>query len=147
MAKKKKQGRPAAYNSKQITQHLREMAAVAHEMLEDGTVMTRGEALALLLWKKALGYTERKVDDEGDVTVTEHNPASWAIQMVYERMEGKTPLAMTEDDTKVKASAKVRELATARLNQLSKQHIDETPIAPPTLPPPSVDEEPSEDAE
>lgn len=107
------------YNSRELTNHLRELAAEAHDMLEEGTVITRGEALARLLWQKALGYVERKIDDEGVAKEVVHEPASWAIQMVYERMEGRTPQSLTEDATKIKAADRVSELAKTRINQLT----------------------------
>lgn len=114
-------GRPKRYSSKELTNHLREMAAEAHDMLDDGSMLTRGEALALLLWRKALGYTEKRVDDEGKETEVYHEPASWAIQLVYERMEGRTPQAITEDEQRIKAADRVRDLAKSRLNSLAQK--------------------------
>jgi hypothetical protein len=120
-------GKPKRYSSKELTNHLREMAAEAHDMMDDGSVLTRGEALALLLWRKALGYTEKRVDDEGTETEVYHEPASWAIQLVYERMEGRTPQAITEDEQRIKAADRVRDLAKSRLNSLAQKA---TAVAP-----------------
>lgn len=129
--------RPKKYNSKELTNHLREMAAEVHDVLMDGTVQTRGEALASLLWQKALGYTEKKVDDEGKEVEIVHEPAAWALQMVYERMEGRTPQALSEDETRMKVADKVRELAKNRLNAMAKQTVGgDTP------PPPSYKKKP-----
>ena len=113
MAKNRKR-----YNTKQLTNHLREMAAEAHTMVDDGSILTRGEALAKLIFDKARGYTEKTVDDEGETKEVYHQPASWAIQLLWDRMEGKAPLAITEDDARVKVAEQVRELAKDRLNKL-----------------------------
>jgi len=120
-----------AYNSRQLTKHLRELAAEAHDWSEEDGVITKGEALAKLLWKKALGYKEKTVDDEGNEKEVYHPPASWAIQLVYDRMEGKTPQAITEDDTRISAADRVRDLAKARLNSLASKAAT-VPPPPPT---------------
>ena len=113
-------GKPKKYNSRDLTNHLRELAAEAHDWSEEDGAITKGEAMARLLWRKALGYTETTVDDEGNEKEVYHKPEAWAIQLVYERIEGKTPQAMEEDrGDKPKAKDHVRELAQSRLNDLA----------------------------
>ena len=113
-------GKPQRYNSRQLTEHLRQLAAEAHDWsMEDGMI-TKGEALARLLWRKALGYTEKTKDDEGNEVEEWHKPEAWAIQLVYERMEGKTPQAIGEDESrKRKVKDEVQDLARARLNDIA----------------------------
>lgn len=113
-------GKPQRYNSRQLTEHVRQLAAEAHDWsMEDG-VITKGEALARLLWRKALGYTETTTDEEGNEKEVWHKPEAWAIQLLYDRMEGKTPAAAPEeDDRKTKVADQVRQLAVARLNDLA----------------------------
>lgn len=120
------------YNSKELTNHLRTLAAEAHTIADDGTFVTKGEALADLLWQKALGYEEKTLDDEGNEKIVKHDPAAWAIQLVYDRMEGKTPQAVTEDDTRIKAAEAVREMAKNRINDLAAKHAPVKP-GPPSL--------------
>lgn len=110
--------KPQPYSTKQLTGHLRQLAAEAHDWSEQDGVITKGEALAALLWKKALGYSEEVDTPEGKKTVR-IEPQAWAIQLVYDRMEGKTPVAVEESETKVTAAEKVRELAKARLNDIA----------------------------
>ena len=118
-------GKAKGYNSKEVTNHLRLLAAEAHDIsIEDGSIITKGQALAKLIWDKALGYTEKKKDDEGVETEIFHEPASWAIQMVYDRMEGKTSQAITEDEHRVTAAEKVRGLALARFNDSARKTAD-----------------------
>lgn len=109
------------YNSKDLTNHLRRLLGEAHDWTEADGAITKGEALARLLIKKALGYTEEKVDEEGKLTKVEHRPEAWAIQMIYNRVEGKEPQALSQDDEgrRVKAADQVRDLAKSRLNELA----------------------------
>lgn len=127
-------GKPRPYNSREVTKHLRQLAAEAHDWTEDG-VITKGEALAMLLWKRALGWEEEKTNAEGISVVVKHEPAAWAIQLVYDRMEGKTPQAITEDETKVRAADRVRELAKSRMNDITAQLVTTTKKGPPRVSP------------
>ena len=131
----------ARYNSRQLTQHLRELAAQAHDWSEEDGAITKGEALARLLWKKALGYKEVKVDDEGNEKEEWRPPESWAIQLVYDRMEGKTPQAVTEDETRITAAEQVSELAKNRLTALADKLVAGSAPPPPVIP----DEEDTDD--
>lgn len=119
------------YSSKQLTKHLRELAAEAHTWSEECGVITKGEALAKLLWNKALGYEEETVDDEGVKKKQFHPPASWAIQLIYDRMEGKTPQAVPEDEGRIRAVDKVSELARSRVNALATTAANPNNIPPP----------------
>lgn len=78
-----------------------------------------------MLWKKALGYTDKTTDDEGNEKEVYHKPEAWAIQLVYERMEGRTPQAIQDDEgNKRKAKDQVRDLAKSRLNDMAKTAVD-----------------------
>jgi len=106
------------YDTRQLTAHLRELAAEAHEWTMAEGALSRGEALAKLLFNKALGWTEAVLDDEGRETRVTHKPESWAIQLIYDRLEGKTPQAAPEDEGRMTALDHVRDLAKVRLNSL-----------------------------
>ena len=110
--------KPKRYSSRELTNHVRQLAAEAHDWSEEDGVITKGEALARLLWTKALGSVEMKVDDEGNEVEVYHKPESWALQLRYDRMEGKTPQAVPEDEGRVTAAEKVRDLHRQRLNSL-----------------------------
>lgn len=109
------------YNSRELTGHLKELLAEAHDMTVEGDLVTKGEAIARLLIQKALGWEEKTKDDEGKELLVYHKPEAWAIQLVYDRVEGKTPQAVTEDDVRIKAAERVRELAKQRLNGLTDE--------------------------
>jgi len=108
-----------SYNNKELTRHLRELAAEAHDMDEGGRVITKGEAMGILLFKKALGGKVRSIDDEGRETEVELKPEAWAIQLIYDRMEGKTPQALPENADRVTAKDKVSDLAKQRINAMA----------------------------
>jgi len=114
-------GKPQRYSTRQLTDNLRQLAAEVHDWDPEEGAKSKGQALAELLWKKALGYTEKTTDEEGNVKETYHKPEAWAIQLVYERMEGKTPQAAQDDEQqKRRIKDQVRDLAKARVNDLAK---------------------------
>lgn len=123
MAELEKKDRP--YNSRQLTKHLREFANDV-ETMDGDRVITRGEALALLLWKMALGF---EAEDPETKTIRHYKPQAWAIQLVYERLEGKTPQALVDDQAHIIIADKVSELVQHRLNQQAEAAVaipDET---------------------
>ena len=125
--------RQQKYNNRQLTDKLRELAAQLHEVrLEDGEtiLVTRGEKLAEEIFKDALGYTE-VVEVAGDVpgqmiekTVV-HKPAAWAKQFIWDRLEGKTPMALPDDKGGLTAADKVEELQKNTINAITEDVIDE----------------------
>lgn len=119
------------YNTKQLSNHLRELAAEAETILDDGTCLTKGEVLAQLVFKKALGYVERKRDDEGNETELVHPPERWALELVFDRLEGRVPQAITEDESRIKVADRVSELNKNRINQLTAKTAGSGPTPPP----------------
>lgn len=117
MAKRKE---TQLYNSRQLTKHLREFAADIETMDDDGNMITRGEALALLIWRKALGSESR---DPKTNEITVHKPEAWAIQLIYERIEGKAPMALVDDRAQLSVAEKVSELVRKRLNKQAEAAI------------------------
>jgi hypothetical protein len=100
--------------TRQLTKHLRELAMEVETIHPDtGALINRAEALADLLWKKALGFTE--VDSRTGET-TKYKPEAWAIQMIWERLEGKAPPAIVDEQGGMTAAEKVSELARLRIS-------------------------------
>ena len=105
------------FSTRQLTKHLRELANETHDIdLDDGRVITKGEALARLLWGKALGETIKTIDDQGVTHEEIQKPASWAISMIYDRMEGKIPQSVADSEKGMSAAERVSELVKTRLN-------------------------------
>ena len=115
------------YHSRELTNHLQELAAEAFEVTEEDECLTRGEALARLLWQKALGHVKKSISDEGKETEIYFPPEAWAITLIYERMEGKAPQAVPDDGGRVKAIDKVRELAKNLVNALAPEDYGDPP--------------------
>ena len=106
---------PRGYSSKQLTRFLRELANDPHTYdFSDERSLTKAEALAVLLWNKALGFSEPDPDNKG--AIVNHKPEAWAIQLLWERLEGKAPAAVEEQSQTMTAAAKVGELAKSRIN-------------------------------
>jgi hypothetical protein len=111
---------PGIFSKKAVNKHLHEVGARVHDQLnDDGESQTKDEALAELLWKMALGYTETVRDEDGTNRKVVHLPVAWAMQYIVERKEGKAVQAIAEEDGRIKAADKVRELARDRMNKLA----------------------------
>lgn len=119
MAKKKPKKLQKAYDSRRLTQHLRELAAEIDTIDEGGELLTKGQVLAKLVFDKALGYEEKRKDDEGKEETIYHKPEAWAITLIWERMEGRAPQAVPDDKKTLTATVKINELAKQRINSLS----------------------------
>jgi hypothetical protein len=95
-----------------ITNHLRRLANQADTYTDaDGNLVTRAEGLAEQLWKFALGYS----DEDG-----QHKPATWAIQLIFDRLEGKNP-EPEADDAAMKIQDKIQDVK--KLNKLAEQCV------------------------
>lgn len=114
----------AIFGGRALTTELKKLAAQVHTISDDGTQLTRAEVLADLIWKMALGWTEKieTRDADGNRKIREeyHPPVAWAMQYVFERTEGKAAPMVMEEQTGMRAAEKVRELAKQRINSLSK---------------------------
>ncbi|MBE3119228.1 MAG: hypothetical protein IMZ50_10805 [Candidatus Atribacteria bacterium] len=103
--------------SRGLTKLIRAIGAEITETVEvtDGElkIVTRNEALAYAIWKAALGWEETA---EG--STIRHAPLPWAIQMIYDRTEGRVSDALPPD-TREPLTSKVSQLVTERANSLA----------------------------
>jgi hypothetical protein len=111
------------FSPRALTTEVRKLAEEAFSVTDDGTPITRAESLARLLWNLALGYTEKVRDENGTLKDVTHPPVAWAGQFLYDRLEGRATTAVPEDDTRIRAADKVRELAKQRLNKMAASVI------------------------
>ena len=106
-----------------MTKFLRALAEEVETSLRDESsgefrLITRAEMLALVLWKKALGWIEpNKIKDGPEIV---HKPESWAIQLIYERLEGRAPQAVPDAKGHLTAADKIDELAKSKLNRTAE---------------------------
>lgn len=101
-----------------LSHELRKLAGQVHTLLDDGTQVTREEQLAQLIWNQALGWNEKKRDENGTLQEIWHPPVAWAQQYLFERIEGKAQVATGTEQKGMTAAEKVRGLAKDRLNAL-----------------------------
>jgi len=123
----------ATFGGKKLTALLREIALEAHDWSEEHGAITKGEALARLLFRRALGWEEVKISDEGERSTIKHPSEFAAMSLIYDRLEGKTPMALPEADQRVKTLQKVRDLAKLRVNGVTAavNKAKSTPPPPP----------------
>jgi len=106
----------------EITRLIRELGNEFHTVDAEGNPLTRIEALALLVWKKALGFTEI---DPKTGTETVHSPDRTFVSMIYDRLDGKmAPAIADRGKGKATLSDKVAEQSKRRLNQMAKEKDD-----------------------
>jgi hypothetical protein len=96
-----------------LSKYLRALALDIESMDDSGDPVTKAQKLAELVWKHALGFT-----DEKDPT-KRIPPATWAIELLFNRVEGKIPLAVVEDQGR-SLTDKVSDLGKAKANSLAE---------------------------
>lgn len=131
------------YMGKELTRHLRDLAMEAETITDSGESLTKAQALAAALWKKALGWTENRKMDDGSYKEIVHAPEAWAIQLIYDRLEGKVAQSVDDGGDKPKIADRVSELAKKRVNSLAQAVVGQSapkPPAPPKLPPRKQDD-------
>lgn len=105
-----------------LTKHLKEMAGYIETLDDDGNAVTKARRLSALIWNYALGFEEP--DQDNPDKKTKHRPEQWAIQLIYERIEGRSPVATPESTGKTVAE-KVSDLGKAKVNALAPKGKDE----------------------
>jgi hypothetical protein len=99
-----------------LSKYLRALALDIETTDESGDPITKAHALAILVWKHALGSKEINPKTGKEVVTP---PATWAIEILYSRIEGKIPLAVVEDQGR-SLTDKVSDLGKARINSLAQ---------------------------
>ena len=103
---------------KLLTAFIREIAEEETEVLLDNEdkMVTKAEALARLIWKKALGYKEVNIV-KGQPIDTIYHPDKGCMGLIFDRMEGKAPAALDEGDEKLTVAERVSEQGKKRINE------------------------------
>lgn len=98
------------------------LRSIAEEVTEldskDGedVLVSKAERMARIMFKEALGYEEVEIGKQGQRIVHVHKPDKTMIGLIYERMEGRAPLAQ-EGSGKQEISERVDEQAKNRITQ------------------------------
>ena len=128
MAKKE----PTIKGSKQragliLSSLLRNIAEEVTELaIIDGEdkMVSKAEALARLTWKHALGFTEKRVNDDGTECEIIHLPDRIYATMLYDRLEGRVAAVEPGKKEKRTVADKVGEQSKKRINALTKKTKD-----------------------
>lgn len=131
MAKKDK--KPTIKNTKQragtiLSSLLRNIAEEETEFHKDidgnDRMVTKAEALARLVWKKALGYTEKTINTDGQELETVHYPDRVYASMLFDRLEGRVAAVESGKKEQRSVADRVGEQSKKRINALTKKVID-----------------------
>ena len=105
-----------------LSKYLRVLAIEIHTLDPDGDPVTKAAALASLVWQHALGFEQPDPDNPNKVKPVP--PAVWAIELLYNRIEGKIPVAAPEESGR-SLSEKVSDLGKAKINASAKASVEE----------------------
>ncbi len=96
---------------------------------EEAVMLTKAEAIARYIWKTALGWEESVdvFDKQGKKTGIRpevHRPDKWAINMIWDRLEGRAGAADLKGDSDGTSLVdKVSEQGKKRLSQIAKSSL------------------------
>ena len=109
-----------------LSQFIRSIALEPTELIKnakgDDQMATKAEALARLVWKKALGYTEQKAE-EGGLVDYYHAPDKTMIGLLWDRMEGRAPLMNPDKKDRRSIADRVSEQGKKRSNKIAEGTI------------------------
>ena len=104
--------------NKLVSQFIRKIATEETEFLKgqdgDDSLVTKAEALARLIWKKALGYTDVRIDSSGETEIS-HEPDKGYVNLLIDRLEG-TARPVVGDSGKRTTAQKVNDEGKKRIN-------------------------------
>ena len=108
---------------KLLTSFIRDIAEEETEFIKNSDsvedkMATKAEALARLIWKRALGFEEIKEDKNGVPITLVHAPDKGCIAVIFDRMEGKAPAALDEGAEKLTAAERVSEQGKKRIAEV-----------------------------
>jgi hypothetical protein len=99
-----------------LSKYLRSLALDCETINNAGDPVTNAAALAKFVWKAALGYKD--VDIKTGAIIA-HEPDWRAIELLYNRIEGRIPVAIVEENAR-SLTEKVSDLGKARINSMAK---------------------------
>jgi len=93
-----------------LSQALRDLSQENHDTDGDRD-KTRAECLARYVWDAALGHERSEVDKATNTIIQKYcPPQTWAIHLLFERLEGKVPFSEDIDDNKPILSERVKDV-------------------------------------
>ena len=107
---------------KLLTKFLRQISEEKSEFIKgnqtnDDRMASKAEALARNMWDMALGKSLESVDEDGVMVHLERRPDKSMMSLIFDRLEGKSPISVTEDDEVLTVAGKVTEQGKNRIVQ------------------------------
>ena len=109
-----------------LSKYLRALALDVETVNPEGDPVTKAQVLAGLVWKHALGFEDLRDPDNPEKGRVRVPPTVWAIDLLYNRIEGKIPLAVVEDQGR-SLTEKVSDLGKAKINSLAQASAEDAP--------------------
>ncbi len=120
-ASKKKNSRAKA--NRLVSKYITEMATVKDACIDDGEearMCTRAEKLAEIIWKNALGYTEKNLKSDTEII---YGPSISYMKMLLERMEGKVQ-DVSATKSKKSLADRVKDTTKSKLNKMAEDSVE-----------------------
>jgi len=110
-----------------LSQFIRSIALEQTELIKDtdgeDRLVSKAEAVAQWLWKEALGYIQEIVHEDGTKEEIVHQPDKWAIDRIWDRMEGRAPLMNPEKKDRRSIADRVSEQGKKRSNKIAESSL------------------------
>jgi hypothetical protein len=128
----KKDKKPTASTVKKragllLNTFLREIAEEETEFLKDDDdgdrMVTKAEALARMIWDRALGFEEKRMEKDKEVTI-EHPPDKFYVGILFDRIEGRAAPVSYGGKKQRTIADKVGEQSKKRINNIAKKSIE-----------------------
>jgi len=111
---------PRVMAGKFLSQALRDLSQEAHDTDGDRT-KTRADCLAEFIWNAALGYKAKVWNEKkGGLIEKEFGPQTWAIALIFDRLEGKVPMAEDDASPGATLAQRVAEISKDNINKLAE---------------------------
>lgn len=106
------------------------MRSIAEEVTElnkgtdsEDKMISKAEALARLVWKKALGYTDQVVTN-GELVDREYPPDRVYVGMLLDRLEGRVAAVESGKKEKRTVADRIGDQSKKRINAAAKKAIE-----------------------
>lgn len=110
--------------SKWLRQIAEEETEVAVDTDGDNIMITKAEAIARLIWQRALGYVLESKNDDGTTHKEYFPPDRQLMSLIFDRIEGRAAMVTDSGPKKRSVADKVSEQGAKRIEQAGK--IDAT---------------------
>jgi hypothetical protein len=121
---------------KLLSKFIKEIASEIHDdpviraRGEEAVMVTKAEAIARYIWKVALGWEESidvldKAGKKTGIRPEVHKPDRWAINLIWDRMEGRAGAAdLKGGSNKASLADRVSAQGKKRLDQITKSSLE-----------------------